>query len=288
VCNIIRETVPALISILQECLPSPNEEIWNQKAARFSILWNFPNACGALDGKHVRVKAPPGSGSLYYNYKSYFSIVLLAIADADFQFTAVDIGAYGSESDGGILWKSSMGKRLREGTLGLPQPTTISGSEVNVPHVLLGDDAFPLRTSLMKPYKGNYLSKDKRIFNYRLSRARMTVENAFGILAARWRIFHSVIEAETEFVKQLVMCTVLLHNFLMSKKDLNNILPDRFEDGELVEGNWRSAGQDSLINLAHQSSNNFSVDAAQVRDRFREYFVSEEGSVPWQDSHVDE
>ncbi|XP_021965672.1 uncharacterized protein LOC110860866 [Folsomia candida] len=103
VCLIIRETLTAIIKTLQSTyLPQPTQETWTASEARYRLLWNFPHAVGAIDGKHIRVKLPPASGSLYYNYKGFYSIALLAIANADFQFQAVDIGAFGSESDGGI------------------------------------------------------------------------------------------------------------------------------------------------------------------------------------------
>ena len=76
-------------------MPPPTEDEWRGIAARFMERWNFPNCIGALDGKHVAIQAPPGSGTLYFNYKKTFSVVLLALVDADYRFRVVHIGAYG-------------------------------------------------------------------------------------------------------------------------------------------------------------------------------------------------
>jgi hypothetical protein len=160
----------------------------------------------------------------------------------------------------------------------------------SLPHVLLGDDAFALRSFLMKPYMGNFPPKAHRVFNYRLSRGRMTVENSFGILAARCRIFHSVIEADLLTAKTIIRASGLLHNFLTSKSDFNNITYDRVIDGNLVQGNWRETtnADTGMTNIPRQGSNNYTGFASNVRDEFKEYFMSEQGKVSWQDSHVDD
>ena len=77
---------------------------WEMVAAAFEDKWNFPHCIGAMDAKHVAIKAPPRSGSAFYNYKEFFSIVLLAIVDALGRFIWYDIGANGRNNDAGI-WR---------------------------------------------------------------------------------------------------------------------------------------------------------------------------------------
>jgi len=74
--------------------------------------WNFPNCIGSIDGKHIRKKCPKKSGSMFFNYKQFFSIVLLAVADANYKCIKIDVGSYGKDSDGGVLSYSNILKRL--------------------------------------------------------------------------------------------------------------------------------------------------------------------------------
>ena len=166
--------------------PSTPDE-WHDIADKFGARWNFPHSCGALDGKHVAIRKPPKGGSRYYNYKGFHSIVILALVDADYKFLWANIGADGSNSDAALFLASTLRHSLQEGTLGLSHSDPLPADDRNTPCFILGDDAFPLREWLQKPYALRNLTHDQRIFNYRLSRARRVVENAFGILASRFR-----------------------------------------------------------------------------------------------------
>lgn len=86
VSSILRETLGAIVKNLQpEFLPSPTREIWTESENVYRNKWDFPLCIGALDGKHVRVKAPWRSGSLNFNYKGFFSVVVLAVVSGDYK-----------------------------------------------------------------------------------------------------------------------------------------------------------------------------------------------------------
>ncbi|XP_037045774.1 uncharacterized protein LOC119081134 [Bradysia coprophila] len=108
---IIRETCDALWDVLQPTyLKFPEEEDWIRIEKQFREKLNLPNCVGALDGKLIEIFAPSHSGSIYFNYSKYFSTNLLAVCDALKSFIYVDIGSYGQQTDGGVLFHSTFGK----------------------------------------------------------------------------------------------------------------------------------------------------------------------------------
>lgn len=271
-CKVICE------QMLHEMMPKPTEEMWRNIAEDFNNIWNFPNCVGALDGKHIVIQAPPNSGSQFFNYKKTFSVVLLALVDAHYNFIAVDVGAYGKNSDGGIFASSNLSKSIEQGTLCIPGNKVLPGTTTEVPHVILGDEAFPLKPYLMRPYPKLSLDRSKRIYNYRVCRARRVVENTFGILSQKFRIYFRRIQAAPKYIDYIILATCILHNFIkMYDRDTYTIYSQN--DSDEVEG------QSCLEDLPRQGGN-WTKDAFEVREKFKDYFNSATGRVPWQENHV--
>ena len=114
--------------------------------------WNVPHGVCALDGTHIAIEDPKKSGSEYFNCKGYFSLVLLALVNADYKFLWVNIWASGSSSDAQIFNRSKLKRRIENGTLGLPPPEPLGPGGLNLHYFLLGDDAFALMPWPVKPY----------------------------------------------------------------------------------------------------------------------------------------
>ncbi|XP_025267834.1 protein ANTAGONIST OF LIKE HETEROCHROMATIN PROTEIN 1-like, partial [Camponotus floridanus] len=151
--EVIRETCEAIWKCLKSTHLAPPSTIeWKRIADGYWSRWNLPNCCGALDGKHIRLQCPPKCGFQFFNYKQYFSFVLMALCDSKYCFTWMEVGNYGSLPDSSIFSSSAFGIAMEEGSLNFPDPERLPGSNVFVPYFLVGDEAFPLRTNLMRPY----------------------------------------------------------------------------------------------------------------------------------------
>ncbi|KAL6417810.1 hypothetical protein ACFW04_012512 [Cataglyphis niger] len=110
----------------------------------------MPNCFKAIDGKHIVIQAPYNTGISFFNYKKTFNIVLMAVCDA-----------YGNAS-------------------------CLPGTDMKFPYYMVADEAFSLKSYIMRPYPESKSNKTQKTFNYRLSRARHVIENSFGILTSRW------------------------------------------------------------------------------------------------------
>lgn len=216
--HIIYEVCDVIWSVFHETyIRWPSDMI--PTAKEFAKRYNFPHCCGAIDGKHVRIQKPPHSSSLYWNYKGYFSIVLLGVCDADCNFIYADIGAYGSQSDQSVFQYSTLGRAMSKNMIKWPSEQNLPNSNVPFGYFIVGDEAFPLSQHLLRPYPRNNLDAGKQHFNKKLSASRATIERSFGILVTRFRIFKREINALPKNVEKIVKACITLHNFIQKTQD---------------------------------------------------------------------
>lgn len=248
-------------------MPKPTMQQWEHIISGFENKWQFPNCIGSIDGKHVTIKCPPNSGSNYFSYLQKFSIVLLAIVDFDYKFVCIDVGGYGKSSDSGIFEASAIGQRLRDGTLNVPPRRPLPGQQEETPCVLIGDEAFALTSYLMRPFPYRQSRNDirKEKYNKRLCRARRVVENAFGIMAQKWRLFYRPLELKIDTCISVIKAACVLHNYLRSINSDANFI-------HLLEPLEVEVEALQNMNIDGRRAANF---AFQLRERFVEHFNTE-------------
>ena len=269
---------------VMKCPRTPED--WRNVAKGFATRWQYYNCGGALDGKHVPIQKPSHAGSMYYNYKKFHSIVLMAVADANYKFIYVDVGAEGSAGDGGTWYRCTLHDAIEQQRVGFPDASPLPNDDTPVPFHLVADDAFAMKTWMMKPYSHHTQAHHERIFNYRLSRARRVVENAFGLMQARLRIFGTTMLQHPRNVKKITMCGCVLHNLILDRYPFAAV-PVDYEDAQhnLVLGPWRDE-PNVMAGLQHPEGHNYTRQIKAMRDHLAHYYSSEAGAVPWQERMV--
>lgn len=210
----------------------------------------------------------------------------MALVKADYKFIWLDVGQQGRISDGGVFEWTSFCNDLKSNRLSFPPK---SENDMDLEFVIIGDEAFMLHKHLLKPYSVKDLTHDRRIFNYRLSRARNVVENAFGLLTSRFRIFHTTIPVKVESVKYIVAAACALHNFLLtvSPSYVTQSTFDRLnkKTWTIDKGDWRNENYEELTPLQPCGAKNVSNCAKKTRDEYCEFFNAS-GKVEWQESMI--
>ncbi|KAK4312013.1 hypothetical protein Pmani_016529 [Petrolisthes manimaculis] len=196
-----------------------------------------------------------------------------------------EAGTNGRASDGGVWNKCKLKEDIEYEEIGIHPPANLPNYDIQVPYVIVGDDAFPLQKYLMNPYPGNDQSNEKHIHNYRLSRARRVSENAFGILSSRFQVFNKPIRTCPERANMVIQACLVLHNMLRTESRQDYSPPELLDQEDIqrrrmVVGQWHDHQHNALGDL-QVIARRPKRDAMQVRDLFCTYF-NNEGSVPWQ------
>lgn len=286
-CGLIIEQVSkAIIKEFQTELIEINQANWISMSNEFNFKWQLPNCLGAIDGKHIPIRKPHGAGSQFFNYKRFHSIILMATVDASYKFISIDVGGAGSEGDANVFRRTYLGEMIIRDDIELNLPSDAPIRNYNMSFYFVADDAFPLSKRLIKPYtptrSNRRLSDEEVICNYRISRARRCVENAFGILSAKWRCIDRTFHSQPDKVKQIVSACCLLHNFMLNRTP-EKYIPDRFKDfineNGVTQGIWR---RNSLSGIhVDYHANLRSEEAKNVRNNLKK-IVNTVGRLSYQ------
>ena len=210
VCEIVQETCKSIVKYLQpQYIRFPSGGQVDSIVRGFEEKWGIPQCIGAVDGSHVPVCAPTLNHTDYYNRKGWYSVIVQADVDHRYRFIDVYTGWPGSVHDARVFAHSSLYRNGTNGTL-LPPSHTRQISGVDLPLFLVGESAYPLLTWLMKPFPQSFTTSAPN--NYRLSRGRILVENAFGRLKARWRRRMKRNDMQVENIPIVVVTACVLHN----------------------------------------------------------------------------
>ena len=233
---IVVETCHAIAThLLPQYVHIPQGDRLKEIVEGFETCWGFPQAVGGIDGSHIPIIRPDESASDYYNRKGYYSIIVQAMVDFRGLFMDVYIGWPGKVHDTRVFVNSSLYQKGMNGTLLRYWRRNLRGVEVlnaqlvmysvhvwtviipflilQVPLVILGDPAYPALPWLMKAYPENaHTTSGQKTYNYRQSRARMVVENAFGRLKGRWRCLLKRLDMKLSHVPHVVAACICLHN----------------------------------------------------------------------------
>ncbi|KAJ8867435.1 hypothetical protein PR048_031237 [Dryococelus australis] len=140
----------------------------------------------------------------------------------------------------------------------------IESRHPQIPFAFVGDEAFGLQKHVLRPFSGRFLWHIKRIFKCRLSRARWYSEFTFGILP---------LDGNLDLFTDIVRAGCVLHNYVRSRDGYN------FEDTLSIEG------LEEVQDAAMDDNVNGGLQVNHIRNIWAEYFVSNVGTVPWQNNN---
>jgi len=276
VCRLIVE------HLWEECvmkhMPCTEQE-FKQKMKEMNDKWQFPFCWAAIDGCHIPIKCPPtGAASCkeYHNFKNFYSVVLMAMVDSRYRFIWGSCGFPGNSHDAIIFQSTALWEKLK-GDDFIPD-IGHKVADITIRPLVIGDSAFPFQPWLLKPYTNAILTEKQRYFNYRLSRARMVTEGAYGQLKGRWRVLLRKNESEPFQVKTTTLACMVLHNISIEKGDTICSKLDLTRDPRSNEKRDCQAIRDALEMTACSKVSDSNAQATQIRNTLVDMFWRERES----------
>jgi len=192
----------------------------------------------------------------------------------------LETGYAGRNSDGGIFRASAIKYHITHSQLEIPPPSKLphDTNNCNFPYYFVADEAFPLSKCLKRPYPRRTLDNIKRVFNYRLSRGRKTIECTFGMMTEKFQVLGTAIRCRNvDKVNNIVEACCILHNFIRKREGTRYTMRN-FEEN-LRNNIIDFTAEDSTSN--ERTVNDQSSGYA-LRDYLSRYFITPQASLPWQ------
>ena len=269
--SIVTQVCASIVENLwQECITEhmpESEDDFNRKMEDMNNRWQFPFCWAAIDGCHIPIKCPPGGAEAckeYHNFKNFYSIVLMAMVDSRYRFIWGSCGFPGNSHDAVIFQSTGLWENIKKH--GFIPDIGQQVADVTVPPLIIGDSAFPFQPWLLKPYTNAVLTAKQRYFNYRLSRARMITEGAYGQLKGRWRVLLRRNESGPHEAKTATLTCMVLHNICIEKGDTISRNLDLTIDPQTNERKPRQAIRDQLHMTACNKVVDTCIQAGRIRD----------------------
>jgi hypothetical protein len=242
VSTILYDTVRALNVVLRDEIAWPTGQQLVQIQVEFRELCSLPAVVGAIDCTHIHIAKPAIGPEDYFYFKSGgYSLNCQAVVDNRKRFIDLYLGMPGSTNDARVLRCSTLYR------LGMQENLfDVRASMDGFLPYLLGDSGYPLLPWLMTPHCNlRNPTVLESLYNRKLCRGRVVVENAFGILKQTWRELLQKTELEVTYLPNVITACALLHNFLLrqASDDVNRLL------GVLRAEGWREDTEDDDRNV---------------------------------------
>ena len=211
-CEIVHETCTAIVDcLLKQYIRFPSGAALNEIVDGFLTKWDVPMCIGAIDGSHIPICGTVMNHTDYYNHKGWYSVILQGVVDHSYCFIDINVGWPGSVHDACVLAHSSLYSNITVN--GLLPDKGITVNEIKIPLYMIGDSTYPLETWLKKPYTHiASLTPEQQYYNYRLCKAHIVVENAYGRLKAWWCRLMKRNDMRIEMIPTVIAAACVLHN----------------------------------------------------------------------------
>ncbi|XP_064096927.1 uncharacterized protein LOC135208549 [Macrobrachium nipponense] len=196
----------------------------------------------------------------------------MALSNAKYRFLFIDVTAEGGAGDGGTWQKCNLARAITNNRARLPQDRNLPNDDEPIPFHIVTDDAFALKSWMMKPYSHQSQGPTERLYSYILSRARRVVENAFGLLQTRWRVFRTTLQQDVQVCKKITLCACVMHNLVLQRYPCASTDVDHEDQHHnVVPGTWRQESLNFMERLMARRGPNYTRRVKAVRDYLAQY-----------------